>query len=38
VIVFADGTDHQTNLSGNGEVRDAQVEVIRFDALAGTRS
>jgi hypothetical protein len=38
LIVFADGTVHQTNLSGNTEVRNAQVQVVRFNALAGTRS
>jgi hypothetical protein len=38
LIVFEDGTVHQTNLSGNTEVRNAQVQVVRFNALAGTRS
>jgi len=33
-VVFADGTAHEHPVNGNGPVRRAQAEVVRFNALA----
>jgi hypothetical protein len=33
-VVIADGTVHQQKLDGNGPVRKAQAEVVKFNALA----
>jgi hypothetical protein len=34
-VVFPDGTAHITSLDGNYAVREAQKQVVRFNALAG---
>lgn len=34
-IVFSDGTVHATRLDGNAAVREAQLQVVRYNALAG---
>jgi len=34
-VVFADGSVHTAELNGNSMVRNAQVEVVQFNALAG---
>jgi hypothetical protein len=36
-VVIADGTVHQRKLDGNGPVRKAQAEVVKFNALAAAR-
>jgi hypothetical protein len=35
-VVFSDGTVHTVALDGNNAVREAQKEVVQFNALAGT--
>jgi hypothetical protein len=35
-VVFADGTVHTSRLNGNYAVREAQKQVVQFNALAGT--
>ena len=34
-VIFADRTYHETELDGDGVVRDAQVEAVRFNLLTG---
>lgn len=34
IVAFADGTAHEKKLSGNREVRKAQAEAVKFNALA----
>jgi hypothetical protein len=34
-VVFADGTVHTAPLDGNNAVREAQLQVVKFNALAG---
>ena len=36
VVVFPDGTVHTASLDGNLAVREAQKQVVQFNALAGT--
>jgi hypothetical protein len=35
-IVFSEGTVHTIGLDGNSAVRDAQLQAVKFNALAGT--
>lgn len=35
-VVFGDGTVHTYALNGNSEVREAQKQIVQFNALAGT--
>ena len=37
-IVFPDGTVHTAALDNNNAVRQAQLQVVRFNALAGPRA
>lgn len=37
-IVFPDGTVHSAPLDGNSAVREAQLQVVKFNALAGTQT
>jgi hypothetical protein len=34
IVAFADGTTHERKLSGNREVRNAQADAVKFNALA----
>lgn len=37
-VIFADGSVHSTPLDGNKAVRDAQLDAVQFNALAGATS